>query len=288
MNAENVADLVAQHLSRLQRYIERYHSYLDAPLRHVYLAGDVEAVKCARKKFAELRKFELHILEPADIDMPWQHAAEMPGTDLAAAFGTAMALYSDSSEKQGPNLIENALAQLREPIRPILIRSILPIAAVLLVATTLFVLRLQQWSGISAVRGELDELAPICTRATELRLNLATAESKLTQLAALEKQLPQPHWQQILSHVSQSMPDDVWLDRLTFHDGKSASLTGASYTDGGVYDFVGYLKQVPDISEIALEGTGVGQSTNGPTTNFTLQLTMSNVADRNDKEARHD
>ena len=41
------------------------------------------------------------------------------------------------------------------------------------------------------------------------------------------------------------MPDDVWLDRLTFHDGRSAALSGASYTDSGVYDFVGYLKQVP-------------------------------------------
>jgi hypothetical protein len=287
-NAENVASLVAQHLSRLQRYIERYHSYLDAPLRHVYLAGDADAVGQASKKFRALPNFQVHILEPADIDMPWQHAAEVPGTELAATLGTAMALYSDSSEKQGPNLIENALAQLRDPLRPILIRSFLPIAAVLVVAATLFVLRLQQWSGLSAVRAELDELAPICTHATELRLKLATAESKLAQLKALAKQLPQPGWQQIFSHVSQSMPDDVWLDRLSFHDGKSASLTGASYTDGGVYDFVGYLKQVPDISEIALEGTGVGQSTTGPTTNFTLQLTLANLADRNEKEARHD
>jgi hypothetical protein len=287
-NAENVPSLVSQHLSRLQRYIERYHSYLDAPLRHVYLAGDPDAVALASKKFRTLPNFQVHILQPADIDMQWQHAAEVPGTDLAATLGTAMALYSDSTEKQGPNLIENALAQLRDPLRPILIRSFLPIAAVLLVATGLFVLRLQQWSGISSVRAELDELEPICTRATELRLKLSAAESKLTQLKALEKQLPQPGWQQIFGHVTESMPDDVWLDRLTFHDGKSASLTGASYTDGGVYDFVGYLKQVPDISEIALEGTGVGQSTTGPTTNFTLQLTLANLADHSDKEARHD
>ncbi len=287
-NAENVAGLVAQHLSRLQRYIERYHSYIDSPLRHVYLAGDANAVAVASKKFGVLRNFQVHILQPADIEMPWQHAAEVPGTDLAATLGTAMALYSDSAEKQGPNLIENALAQLREPLRPILIRSFLPFAAVLAVAATLFVLRLQQWGGISTVQSQLDELAPICARATELRLQLGNAESKLTQLAALAKQLPQPGWQQIFNHVSQSMPDDVWLDRLTFHDGKSASLTGASYTDGGVYDFVGYLKQVPDISEIALEGTGVGQSTTGPTTNFTLQLTLANLADHSEKEVRHD
>ena len=287
-NAENVAGLVAQHLSRLQRYIERYHSYIAAPLRHVYLAGDAEAVSRASKKFAVLPDFIVRVLEPADIDMPWNHAGEAPGTDLSAALGTAMDLYSDSSEKRGPNLIETALAQLREPIRPILIRSLAPIAAVLLVAASLFIYQVKEWRATATVQAELDELAPICARATELRLKLASSENKLSQLNALEKQLPQPEWQQILSHISQSMPDDVWLDRLSFRDGASASLAGASYTDGGVYDFVGYLKQVPGVAEIALEGTGVGQSTTGPTTNFTLQLTLANFAGRGEKETRHD
>jgi hypothetical protein len=254
----------------------------------VYLAGDADAVARARKKFATLPKFIVHVLEPADIDMPWNHASQAPGTDLAAALGTAMDLYSDSTETCGPNLIETALAQLREPIRPILIRSFAPIAAVLLVAAGLFVYQIGEWRKIASVRSELEELAPVCARATELRLKLASAESKLTQLQALEKQLPQPDWQQILNRISQSMPDDVWLDRLSFRDGEAASLTGASYTDGGVYDFVGYLKQVPDIAEIALEGTGVGQSTTGPTTNFTLQLTLANFAGRGEKETRHD
>ena len=81
--------------------MERYHSYLDAPLRHVYLAGDADAVARAGKKFDELRDFEVHVLEPGDLDMPWQHAADVPGTDLAAALGTAMALYSESTEQQG-------------------------------------------------------------------------------------------------------------------------------------------------------------------------------------------
>ena len=119
-------------------------------------------------------------------------------------------------------------------------------------------------------------------------MKLGSAEHKLVELQALQKQLPQPNWQQIFSHISQSMPDDVWLDRLSVRDGLSASLAGASYTDEGVYGFVGYLKQVPDVAEIALEGTGVGQSTTGPTTNFTLQLTLANAAGRGEKESRHD
>jgi hypothetical protein len=287
-NADNVASVVALHHARLQRYIERYHSYLNAPLRHVYLSGDSEAVARAHAKFKELPEFEVHVLKPGDLDAPWQHASEPPGTELAAALGTAMALYYPTGEQHGPNLIESVLAQQREPMRPILIRSLIPIAAVLLVAVTLLGLHLKQRHEIAGIRAELERLTPATVRATELRLKMIAADAKMAQLKALDEQLPQPDWQRVLSHISQSMPDDVWLDRLAFHDGFSAALTGASYTDGGVYDFVGYLKQVPEIAEIALEGTGVGQSPTGPTTNFNLQLTLASSASRGEKEARHD
>jgi hypothetical protein len=280
-NAENVAGVVALHLSRLQRYIERYHSYLDAPLRHVYLAGDTDAVSRARVKFAELPDFEVHVLQPADLDMPWKHAAEVPGTELAAALGTAMVLYCESAEQQGPNLIESALAMHREPMRPILMRAMIPLAAVLAVAASLFVYQLTQWREKSNLRAELDNLAPTCTRATELRLKLGAAERKLNQLQALEKQLPQPSWQQIFNHISQSTPEDVWGDRLVIRGGDimTATFAGASYTDEGVYPFVNFLKQVPEIKDVTLEGTGVGQSITGPTTTFSLQLALRSPDD---------
>ncbi|MEX0643429.1 MAG: PilN domain-containing protein, partial [Pirellulales bacterium] len=287
-NAENVADVVALHSTRLRRYLQRYHSYLDSPLQHVYLTGDPEAVDLAQKKFSKLKQFQVEVLNPADLNMNWQHTADVPGTNLAAALGSALLIYPEAAEQQAPNLIASTLAELRPPIRPVLIRSLMPIAAMLLVAATLLVLHLREWRETASLRAELDQLAPACTRATELRLKQSAADAKLAQLAELEKLLPQPNWQQILGRITQSMPDDVWLDRLSVHDGKDAKLTGASYTDGGVYDFVANLKQVPDVAEIALEGTGVGQSVTGPTTNFDLQLTLADFAGRNGSEDRHD
>src|SRR6185369_1268977 len=136
------------------------HSYLDAPIRHVYLAGDTSAVARARHKFDQLPNFDVHVFEPADIDIPWNHAAEVPGTDLAATLGTAMALYSESTEQQGPNLIERALALHREPMRPILIRCAIPFAAVILVAAALFVFQLKQWRQTASLQAELESLAP--------------------------------------------------------------------------------------------------------------------------------
>ncbi|HJQ81297.1 MAG TPA: PilN domain-containing protein [Lacipirellulaceae bacterium] len=287
-NAENVADVVAQHLSRLQRYLERYHSYLTAPLADVYLAGDPQAVAVAQAKFAQMHGVKVHVLEPNDLAMDWKHAAATPGTDLAAALGTAMSLYESDSNSLGPNLIASTLAQLRPPMKPILIRSLMPLAAVLLVAAGLMAIHLNERRIMHGLRADLERLQPACIRATELRLNLLAAEAKLKQLEALSKQLPHPEWQQILTRISQSMPNDVWLDRLSFHDERSAAISGASYTDNGVYDFVNYLKQVPDIAEIALEGTGVGQSTTGTTTSFNLQLTLASAAGRNEKDGKHD
>jgi hypothetical protein len=287
-NADNVADVVALHLSRLQRYLQRYHSYLDAPLKNVYLAGDVEAVARAAKKFEALGGFDIQVLEPRDLDMPWEHVDAVPGTDLAATLGTAMASYSHATAKQGPNLIESVLALQRAPLKPILIRCLMPVAAVLLIAAVLGLVRVSQWRQTNHLQAELDALAPACARATELRLQLTAAGAKLHQLNALSSQLPKADWRLVLSRISQSMPEDVWLDRLSVQDGHSATLNGASYTDNGVYDFVGYLKQVPGVADIALDGTGAGQSPTGPTTNFQLKLSLANFAAPADKEGRHD
>src|SRR5207244_2552441 len=84
---ENVAELIAQHLSRLERYLERYHSLPQAPLRHVYLAGDANAIQRAHSNFEKLSQFDVHVLEPRELDLPWCHAADPPSANLGATPG---------------------------------------------------------------------------------------------------------------------------------------------------------------------------------------------------------
>ena len=89
-------------------------------------------------------------------------------------------------------MIESTLAQQREPLRPD--PDSQPDARRRRAARgrdARLVLHLNQWRQMAGLRAELEELAPACARATELRLKLAAAEAKLQQLNALEKQLPQ-------------------------------------------------------------------------------------------------
>jgi len=287
-NSENISDIVSQHWARLVRFLERYHGHAQAPLRQIYLTGEPSAVAVAKQAFSRFGQLHVEVLDPSNLITSWQYVGNPPGTDMAAALGLALLLDPAAAEQQGPNLIERTLAEFRPPMRPVLVRSLSPVAAVLLVAATLFALHLNERHITTQLRAELELLQPVRVRATELGQKLTAAEVKLTQLRDLAERLPRPNWQGLLGRIGQSMPDDVWLDRLTLEDGRSASLTGASYSDTGIYDFVGYLKHVPDITETALEGTGVGHTSTGPTTNFDLRLTLASPAGSNDEETRDD
>jgi Tfp pilus assembly protein PilN len=287
-NATNVADVIAQHLTRVQRYLDRHHGYLKSPIRRVYLAGDADAVIQAQKQFARFKQFEAVPLNPGQLIPAWRHAGEPPGAELAAALGTALIDYQNDASERTPNLMERILSESREPMRPILIRSLLPLAAVLLVALGLFALLERERSETAALQAQIDQLEPLRAKARDTQLTLTISEHKLAQLKRLESRLPSPNWGRLLTRIAQSMPDDVWLESLMVQDAHAARMTGASYADGGVYDFVGYLKQVPDIAQIALEGTGIGHSQSGPTTSFELQLSLTGESNLAGQEVHHD
>ncbi len=168
-DASNVADLLAQHLTRVQRYLERNHADLTAPVRQVYLAGDASAVAQAQQQFKQFRQFQVSVLDPEQLAVDWQYESSMPGSETVAALGTAMVGESGGGNRRSPNLLDEILAQSREPIRPILIRSLLPVAAVLLVAIGLFALFARERIGTNSLRAQLAALEPVRKHADELQ-----------------------------------------------------------------------------------------------------------------------
>jgi Tfp pilus assembly protein PilN len=274
-DADNIAEIVAEHLGRVQRYLSRQHGNLNQTLRHVYLNGEPDVVQRASRHFAALKQFEVHIFEPGQLDLKWEYASDAPNSEYAAVIGSVLACYDPDAAGQTPNLVERVLDASRKPLRPFLLRASIPVAAALLVALALAVMSAREHIAGGQLQAKLASFAPICLHADELKLQLLATEAKLKQLHTLDSKLPKPKWGELLQHIAQSMPDDVWLDRISFRDSKNASLSGASYTDSGVYDFVSYLKQVPQIAQIDLAGTGVGHTPTGPSTSFDLELSLT-------------
>jgi hypothetical protein len=265
--------LLETHLNRLSRHVGRYLRSAPPELKRIYLCGEDGAVRAAIKQFKRHSALEvIHVL-PADVKATWRIVDSAGGQVTAAALGAMLAAYLPG-DVDSPNLMQHIIDCKREPLRPKLVRSALPMAATLLAMATLSIVNARQEHILQQMRGELDTLAVAQARATELRLQRLAAKSKLVQLDKLAANLPNDLGDDLLRRLAGCMPSDVWLNRLEIADRSLIRLQGASYLEAGVYDFVRWLEQAPGFAEVALKGTSPGTSPSGPTTSFDLEVNL--------------
>ena len=196
--------------------------------------------------------------------------------------------YLPAGESDAPNFMDHITAISREPLKPIILRSLLPIAAVLLVAFGIKLFNFHQQSAINSVQVQLDELAVAQARARELHLRSTASQAKLVQLDKLAAQLsPQPT-AEILRRIAHCMPSDVWLTSLVINEEDTLALQGSSFLEAGVFDFVRWLELAPGFENVALRGTKSGQSQAGPTVDFDVQLNLGDFNPSPEEVARHE
>jgi hypothetical protein len=289
--ATKVADLpalLASHLYRLDRHVGRYLRTSSSGLKQVLLCGEPEAVAAAALQFKRHSALEVRAVRPGDVQATWTLTPGAAEAATAPALGGLLLAYMPADEYDAPNLMQHILAGKLEPLRPRLVRSAIPVAATLLAALMLGWINARRGDELAAMQAQIDGLAISAARATELRLQLVTAESKLTQLEQLATQLPGVLGGETISRVAECMPADVWLSQLTLADGSTGVLHGASYQEAGVYDFVRWMEKAPGFLDVALKSTTAATIASGPATSFELELTLGESNDQATQVARHE
>jgi len=281
-NVDQLAELFGQHHARLQRYCQRHHGLQGTKLDRVYVSGEETDVQEALDNLQTLPDLDVTLLDLRDIDFPWEFRGEEVAPEMACVLGAALVL-SDHDYASSPNLIEQLLASARPPIAKMLFRKFAPLAAAVLVGVVFGLLNWQAKHQVSLMKAELQVHAPEAARATLLRLKGLAADNQLRQLAALSDQLPAQPLALLLKNMTESIPSEVWLTGLRIQSASSAQVTGSSFSESSIYDFVGHLQHVPGIADVALESTGVGRTQGGNATTFDLNLDLL-LQGRNDQK----
>jgi Tfp pilus assembly protein PilN len=277
-----VADLpglLETHLNRLSRHVGRYLRVATPAIDRIYLCGEDELVRAATQQFQRQSKLRVLQVRPTDVKATWHLSDKAAGDVSAAALGALLATYRPAGDVDAPNLMKHIIDRKRQPLRPTLIRSAIPLAATLLVMATLAAINRREERSLELMRAERESLTVKEARATELRLQLMAAKVKVTQLEKLAAKLPGELGDTLVSRLAGCMPSDVWLSKVEIVDGATIRLHGASYQEAGVYDFVRWLEQSPGLTEVALKGTSPSSSATGPTTSFELELTLVELGD---------
>ncbi len=272
---QGVSEIVERHWARLDRYCQRYFKFNGGSLKSIYLCGADVDVQKAREGFSSDARLTIETPLADGLVENWDlSAVDRPAT-YAALLGTQLLLQRIETESTGPNFMERIRAETREPILPGLIKSAWPVAAALLLCVGLSAVVMQSELAVNALTAEMKELEPASQKISQMRIKQITADGKSKHLATMQKKLTRTAWNEMVATMGRCLPDDVWLEGISVQGDGKMQLTGSAYSEGGIYEFIRYLKQYPVLSEVALEQTTPATLASGPATKFDLNCDLA-------------
>ncbi len=280
--------LLASHLNRLNRHVSRHVRSATGGLKLALLCGDKAIVQKALEQFGGRSPLEVRAVRSAEIRATWQLDQKAVEEVTAPALGSLLLSYLPADQIDAPNFMQHVFDDRQEPLRPRVVASVMPVAAMLLVALGMAWINGRNRADLAATRTELEGLGAAFARATELRLQLTAAEAKLRELEQLAAKLPCQLPGASIRRLGECMPSDVWLSQLVVTDARKVSIHGASYVEAGVYDFVRWLELAPGFSDVALKRTSAATSPDGPTTTFEVELALGDFDEQATRVARHE
>ncbi len=272
-----IGPVVHTHLSRLQRHAARQLGCAPPTLSQVYLCGGKQAIAKALASFAAYKNLDVKEIRPDSIQATWKLDDKVDGSAIVPALGTLLCTYLPAEEHDAPNFMRHIIASTREPIRPILVRSLMPLAAVLLVGFLGLLFNFHVQREINALKEQLDALQVVQLRSLELRLKETAAHEKVVELTRLVAGVQPAPVKDVVARICHCMPSDVWLSDLVVEDMQRVKLIGSSFLEAGVFDFVRWLGQAPGFEDVALPSTRPSVSSSGPTIEFNVELNLGDL-----------
>ncbi len=283
--AQQTEELLTQHYERLVRYCQRHYGQAAAQISRIINFADADLANGSQRMAMSGLKLPIEVANLGRVKLPWKWSGGTPGAESAVALGAALGGI-DADVVQFPNLAECVLDVSRPPVLGPLAKLLSPIAACLLLAVGLSLLNYRTAQQVAVLRSEVDLLAPVVARSERLRRELLDGRQELTYLTHLSEKMPEDSWHQLIGGIGACMPEDVWLHALTLSDLDHVALRGSSYSESGVYDFVGHLQHMPATNDVALLGTTTATNRGAVMTNFDIDIALAGLKDDDTKDAQ--
>ncbi len=282
----SVAEIVAQHLGRLQRYCDRYVQFADGQINRVYLVGDKETVFDLAKNFNERTELKATVLDHEYIVSHSDLVIESSSVEMMAAVGTSLRPLVEGPQQITPNLLERVRSYSREPLLPALARTLWPVAAALCIAGATWAAALYEYRDCCKLEAQLETYEPQLMQARLFRMRLIDRRTKIEHLLDIHSALENTPWHTITQTIGHCLPDDVWLQSMDVDRERRITIMGAALTEDGVFELVGHLRAYPTVERVSLQGTEVGRFRAGPVTQFSIQCEVQDYVEQSEYDGQ--
>ncbi|REK29894.1 MAG: hypothetical protein DWQ42_03050 [Planctomycetota bacterium] len=285
---DQIADIIKNHLERLQRYCDRHFGYAGGKISQVYMCGEPEAVQDVQAELKDVERLEVAVLAPEETCPDWNLAEVEEGTKVMPALGASLSIGLPASDRTGPNLLDRTRAGLREPLIRGMLATTWPIAAVLLMAIGISVAAWYERMHFEQLESRMHSMESDKRQYELLRVQFKATDEKLRHMRKLKDGLIQHPPHELATAVARCLPEGVWLDKLLVGNQGRVTLSGSSYSDQGPFEVVKWLRQTPYLSQVALDGTEPVSTRSGDFTRFNITGQLAERADYDGGEENND
>ena len=273
------------HHSRLQRYCHRHLGIDGGKLEKLLLCGTAEKVSHAAKLFKNSPEFDEVVLCVPPCEQLYDISDEDCESHCVPAVASVLPLMLGVTVNEVPDLLRDVrrAPDLSLPIQIIRVAWPAMVAALFLIIS-FTMLHYARTHATHVKHGSQQVQAQVI--ATKSRMaELARKRELLEHFKSVERQSDEPDWIAQFQRITQSLPDLAKLNEFRIESGTHVRLEGTVLEERVVYEILEELRDLPEISEVALHSTT--PEANSDATRFTIRLTMTS-RDTDPTEAAQD
>lgn len=254
-SALGLREALLGHVERLRRFCDRHRAVAAGDLHDLLLCGSASTVQEAQHAFENQTTLCARVMEVPPAPDLYRLPPDDMQVDRTAAVAAVLPLLDKTCEASIPDMLvgvrrESELSRTSQWLR--LAAPILLAAAILLPLWTLTAREREQLEIMNGMTYDIeDQLAEAQSRFQ----SLVAQRTFANHLKQIENTTCEPAWDELFTHVARCLPPEAKLNELRWQSGHELVLDGTLNDETMIFDIIGYLRRLPDIREVALQGT---------------------------------
>ncbi len=279
-NIEEIRSTTESHIGRLRRFCSRHRNIVGGTLSKVLVVGADEQTSTARAAFESIEGLSADNVRIPMMPSRFRVEPQFNQPHNVPAIAAILPLVLGTSATTVPDLLSTIRREANQTWRRRLLSEGWPgIAAAVLLMCGYIVLSAQRAivAGASQDRAMME--TQMAQRNQQLR-DLTDSRQLISHLKQIDDQSPHTHWPMVIDHLSHCLADDSRINQFQYDDGQGLRLDGSVQNESGIYDFVGHLRRVREVKQVALQGTSPMEGGNGANFRVLIQIESSHAKAR--------
>lgn len=266
---EEIAEILVQHLERLQRYCRRHARVLQNSIASVYLTGELSRAEAIRQQLGDRLRMPVQILETVASENELTALLQSVPISHYPAAGMGLLAIREYATP-GPNLMERLKSDQEEHLLTRAAKVFGPIAAAILCAAVVWGYLFEQRWHLRQLEMQAAELEPIHRESLLLRSAMIRGRETLNVHEQIGRQLRQPEIAKWVHALGDKVPQNTWLTSIALDQEGDLTVEGNATAEASIYSYAEEIGHLPFVNRSTVDGAIPSSTKTGPAVKFTI------------------